>query len=163
MGHEEIDTVAIDSEQTALRSKELAQLSGDLDLPLEVNVCQDPPMVLRICSDFSAAYSIYYVEDEPMFASLVLSGNDDEAEFELMQVFRYLLLDDSDEEDPSEEEVEATLNREEFLFIDFEQRPIVFQIRLTDEPEFDDLSQKIADIDQSVSAAFLDHPQVRDE
>ena len=98
-----------------------------------------------------------------MFASLVLSGNDDEAEFELTQVFRYLLLDDSDEEDPSEEEVEATLNRDEFLFDDFEQRPIVFQIRLTDEPEFDDLSQKIADIDQSVSAAFLHHPQVRDE
>lgn len=162
IGSEEIDLVAIDAELTADLTKRLSNLSGDLDLPLEENVCSDPPVVVRICSEFNAAYTVYYCDEVAAFASLILTGKDEEAELELMQAFKYLLLDDADDdEDPTEEAVEEILNSPDFQFDEHTARPIVYQIRLSDEPEDDDLSQRIADLDQSVAAAFLKIPQVK--
>lgn len=161
VGSEAVNARSCDMEQVQVLTRTLSRLSGDLDLPLEEPIVSDPPTVLRICSTFHAAYSVYYVEDSAQFASLILTGSDEEGEFELMQVFKYLLLDESDEEEPSDEAVLELLNQQQFEFDQIAERPAVFQIRLSDDPETDDLSQALSDLDVCVAAAFLAHPQVQ--
>ena len=160
VGSESIHIRSCDTDKVQQLKSVLGRLSGDLDLPLETQVASAPPIVLRICSTFHAAYSIYYVESSAKFASLILTGTDEESEFELMQVFKFLLLDESGDEDPSDDEILRLLSQDQFDFEQLIQRPIVFQIRLSDEPDTDDLSQELADLDQCVAAAFLEHPQV---
>lgn len=160
VGNESVNLRSIDPHKVKELSASFARLSGDLDLPLEDLVHSDPETVLRISSNFHAAYCVYYVDSSACFASLILSGTNEESELELMQVFKYLLLDESDEEEPTDEEILELLNDSKYEFDQVQERPAVFQIRLSDEPSQDDVSQTVADLDQAVAVAFLTHPQV---
>ncbi|MEL7499258.1 MAG: hypothetical protein AAFN77_16750 [Planctomycetota bacterium] len=139
-------------------SNQLSQLSFDIDLPLELIFEGDPKVVLRICATESAAYAIYYVADRACFASLILTGNDDELDFELMQTFRYLLLDESDDDDPSEESIMELLNQEAFEFFQIEERPVVHRIWLSEESA--DVILRLERTDQQVAVAYMGLPQV---
>ena len=48
-----------------------------------------------------------------------------------MQVFKFLLLDTDDLDEPTEEEIDAVLSSEEFDFSQTEIRPAVFEVQLT--------------------------------
>lgn len=151
-----INDVDLDSQNVHYFQEKFRHLSGDLELPLEDKLPGEFEFIeYRIGSDLNGAFVLYYLHDEVIFASLLLSGTDELAETELMQVFKFLLLDAGDEDEPTEEEIESVLTAEEFDFESITDRPVVFQVELaTDANE----AQKLAHVqkmDQHLSAAFF--------
>lgn len=137
-------------------SEKFTRLPGDLDLPLEEKIPgMDESAVLRICSESSAAYVIYYLNDAPLLASLLVAGHDEEAEFEIMSTLKFLLLQGDGDEEPDDEAIDAVLAAAEFDFEAIEDRPITFQIVLDDDPEVAQQVQAFRPIDLAVAAAFI--------
>lgn len=127
------ETVAVDSlnaEHIEFFAEKLQYLTDDLDLPVESYLPGNPEfMEFRIGSIIDGAYVMYYFHDEVIFSSLLLNGSDNEAESELMHIFRYLVIDTDDMEDPTEEEIEKKLHSStEFDFAKVETRPALFEI-----------------------------------
>ena len=133
------------------------RLSGDLDLPLEEKIPgAGESMVLRICSEGTAAYVIYYYADEPILASLLLAGEKEEVEFEIMATLRFLLLQGDEDEEPDDAAIDAILAAAEFDFEAVEDRPITYQIVLDDDPEVAAEVQSCMGFDLAVAAAFIE-------
>ena len=136
-------------------------LSGDLELPLEDRLPGDnEALEYRIGSDLNGAYVLYYFHNEVIFASLILSGTDHETETELMQVFKFLLLDTDDLDEPTEEEIDAVLSSEEFNFSQTETRPAVFEVQLTGPEDSETPLEHVRQMNRALSAAFfkMDRP-----
>ncbi len=135
---------------------ELSNLSGDLELPFESNFPGDHPFIeYRIGSDLFGAYVLYYFHDEVVFSSLMLSGADSQCETELMQVFKFLHLETSDNEDPTEEEIEAVLASSQFDFESIPQRPIVFEVPISNRDDESQQLENIALMNRHIAAAFF--------
>lgn len=136
--------------------KKLARLSGDLELPLEGQLPGDIPHIdFRIGSDLNGAYVLYYLHDEVVFASLYLRGEDDLTETELTQVFKFLLLDTADADEPSEDEIESVLASTAFDFPAVEPRPVAYTVRFSNNREEETECQHIKRMDQHLAAAFF--------
>ncbi len=136
--------------------EKFTRLPGDLDLPLEEKIPgMNESAVLRICSESSAAYVIYYFNDAPLLASLLVAGQDEEAEFEIMSTLKFLLLQGDGDEELEEETIDAVLAAAEFDFEAIEDRPITYQIVLDDDPEVADQVRAFRPIDHAVAAAFI--------
>lgn len=145
--------------------EKLSRVSGSLDLPLEFQVSDCPPVNIQICSTSGAAYSVYYMNDIALYTSLILTGSDPDAERELADAYRYLLLDETDEETPSEDFLEEILELDAFDFEQFSERPILHQIPIIDNELADgfgeddisseELLHKIRKIDEAIAVSFL--------
>ncbi len=136
--------------------KKLSRLSGDLELPLESQLPGDLPHVdFRIGSDFNGAYVLYYLHDEVVFASLYLRGQDELTEMELTQVFKFLLLDTGDSEEPSEDEIESVLASTAFDFPAVEERPVAYTVQFSNDPQEEAECQHIRRMDKHLAAAFF--------
>ena len=134
----------------------LRRLARDLELPMELALPGDQAgLRLRICASPTAAYTLYYQHEEPLFASLLLTGGDEPTETELQQSFKYLLLDVEDDDEPEEEVLAAMEAAEEFDFAAIEERPVLFQIPFVLTPDSPEPVQRIPEWDQSLAAAFL--------
>ena len=139
-------------------ARKLARLSGELELPLEAQLPGDFPHIdFRIGSDLNGAYVLYYFHDEVVFASLYLRGTDDLSETELTQVFKFLLLDSADTEEPTEDEIENILAAAEFDFAAIESRPVAYNVQFSTEPNEAKECQHIKRMDQHLAAAFFYH------
>ncbi len=153
------DQVEITAEMASLVSHfqdKFKRLSGDLDLPLEEIIPGDEDsLVLRICSEGTAAYVIYYYLDNPIAASLVLAGKNEEVEFEIMATLRFLLMVGDDDEEPDEAAIDAILAAAEFDFEAIDDRPITYQVVLDDDLEVATQVQSVMDSDVAVATAFI--------
>lgn len=151
-----VETSSLAEADTAYFQNKFRHLSGDLELPLEDKLPGKYEFIeYRIGSDLSGAFVLYYFHDEVVFASLLLSGSDNVAETELMQVFKFLLLDSDDDEEPTEEEIERVLSSDEFDFDAIQDRPVVLQIELSDDDDATDQVKHIAEMDLSLATAFF--------
>lgn len=132
------------------------RLSGDLDLPLEEKIPgSEESMVLRICSEGTAAYVIYYYLDNPIAASLVLAGKNEEVEFEIMATLRFLLMVGDEDEEPDEAAIDAIMAAAEFDFEAIDDRPITYQVVLDDDPDVATQVQSVMNFDLAVATAFI--------
>ncbi len=146
----------LEKDALALFAKKLSRLSGDLELPLEAKLPGKFPQIdYRIGSDGYGAYVLYYLNDEVVFASLLLRGEDESCEIELTQVFKFLLLDTNDQEEPTEEEIEEVLASPAFDFETITARPAAFTIRFSDLPDEEAELQHIESMDRHLAAVFL--------
>lgn len=153
---EQVATADLNSDTIQYFSDKFSRLSGDLELPFEGRLTGDLDAVeYQICSEFNGAYILYYLGDDIIFASLLLRGVDENAETELAQVFKFLLLDTDDDDDPTEEEIDEILGMDEFDFFAIDVRPVVFQIPCSTEADDLETSQAIARMDRHLAAAFL--------
>jgi hypothetical protein len=156
LGTELIEQASVTGPHLDYFFNKFVHLSGDLELPLEDRLPGDnKALEYRIGSDRNGAYVLYYFHDEVIFASLILSGTDHETETELMQVFKFLLLDTDDLEEPSEEEIDAVLTSEEFNFSQFESRPAVFEVQLTGPEDRKTPLEHVKHMNRTLSAAFF--------
>jgi len=145
----------LEAEHFEYFQNKLKHLSGDLELPLEDKLPGDDEFLdYRIGSDINGAYILYYFHDEVIFASLMLSGSNEPTETELMQVFKFLLLDTTDAEEPTEEEIEEVLASSAFEFEAVESRPVVFEVDLADLEESDPV-EYIKKMNRNLAAAFF--------
>jgi hypothetical protein len=152
----QINGIDLEPEHVEFFQTRFRHLSGDLELPLEGKLPGDLEFIeYRIGSDLSGAFVLYYFHDEVIFASLLLSGNDELAETELMQVFKFLLLDTGDAEEPSEEEIESVLSSDEFDFELISDRPVAFQIELATDADEVRKIDHVRTMDRHLSAAFF--------
>lgn len=151
----QIQVADLETENVQYFQNKFRHLSGDLELPLEDKLPGEFDFIeYRVGSDLSGAFVMYYLHDEVIFASLLLSGLDEAAETELMQVFKFLLLDTGEEDEPTEEEIEEVLSSNEFEFGSITERPAVFQIELSNEEEAQQVAH-IAKMDRHLAAAFF--------
>ena len=133
------------------------RLSGDLDLPLEEKIPDaDEAMVLRICSEGSGAYVIYYFADEAILASLLMAGKNEETECAILDTLRFLLMQGDEDEEPDEAAIDAILAAAEFDFEAIEDRPITYQVVLDDDPEVAAQVQSFMNFDLAVATAFIE-------
>lgn len=152
--NEQVIAANLDSEHLDYFAKKFCHLSGDLELPLEDQLPGGVDFLdYRIGSDLNGAYVLYYFHDEVIFASLLLSGTDEPIETELMQVFKFLLLDTNDEDEPSEEEIEEVLSSEAFDFPEVENRPAVFEVQLAHEDALP--MDHVISLNRHLGAAFF--------
>jgi hypothetical protein len=161
LGTESVELTNPDANHLDYFFNKFLHLSGDLELPLEDRLPgKDKALEYRIGSDRNGAYVLYYFHDEVIFASLILSGTDHETETELMQVFKFLLLDTDDLDEPTEEEIDAVLSSEEFNFSLVESRPAVFEVQLTGPEDESTPIEHVKQMNRALSAAFfkLDRP-----
>jgi len=136
-------------------SEKFKWLSGDLDLPLEEPIPGIEDAALRICSESSAAYVIYYLDEEPVLASLIVAGTDEEAEFEIMSTFKFLLLQGDTDEEPDDEMIDTVMAAAQFDFDAVQERPVTFQILLNDDSKLAAVCDKFKEVDLAVAAAFI--------
>jgi hypothetical protein len=151
-----LDPAGLNSEIVSLFQAKLSRLSGDLDLPLEVRLPGEfSDLQFSIVSDLNAAYALYYWGDEVVFASLYLRGDDEENETELAHVFKFLLLDTEDSEDPTDEQIDEVLASDAFDFPAVADRPVAFAIRFLYDPDAEEMMAHVAQMDRCLAAAFL--------
>ena len=152
----EISSTELDPSLLDWFEHKLARLSGDLELPLEGQLPGDFPHIdFRIGSDLNGAYVLYYLHDEVVFASLYLRGDDDVTETELTHVFKFLLLDTADTDEPSEDEIEEVLSSSAFDFPAVQSRPVVYTVQFSMDPNEQSECRHIKRMDQHLAAAFL--------
>lgn len=152
----EVTINQLDEPQVEWFEKKLARLSGDLELPLEGQLPGDIPHIdFRIGSDLNGAYVLYYLHDEVVFASLYLRGEDELTETELTQVFKFLLLDSGNADEPSEDEIESVLASTAFDFPAVESRPVAYTVQFSNDPKEEAECQHIKRMDQHLAAAFF--------
>ena len=154
--NEQVMATSLEASHLDYFAKKFRHLSGDLELPLEDQLPGGVDFLdYRVGSDGNGAYVLYYFHDEVIFASLLLSGTDDPIETELMQVFKFLLLDTNDEDEPTEEEIEEVLSSDAFDFPAIEQRPAVFEVQLSD-PDDESLPiDHVISLNRHLGAAFF--------
>ena len=99
---------------------------------------------------------IYYYLDNPIAASLVLAGENEEVEFEIMTTLRFLLLVGDEDEEPDEAAIDAIMAAAEFDFEAIEDRPITYQVVLDDDPSVATQVRSVMDFDLSVATAFIE-------
>ena len=152
----QINSGDLDSAHVDYFRKACQGLSGDLELPYEDKLPGEfEYMEYRIGSDLNGAYVLFYFHDEVIFATLLLSGTDEEVETELMQVFKYLLLDTTDEDEPTEEEIEKVLASSNFDFAALSDRPIAFEVMLSAEPDEEAERSHVVRMGHNLAAAFF--------
>lgn len=155
---EKVITADLDSNYIDYFDNKFRHLSGDLELPLEDQLPGGfDYLEYRIGSDRNGAYVLYYFHDEVIFASLMLSGTESVVETELMQVFRFLLLDTQDDDEPTEEEIEQVLASEAFDFESLESRPAIFEVQLSDPAPADETIpvNHVIRLNRHLGAAFF--------
>ena len=136
-------------------SKRFQHLTDDLELPLEATLPGESELRFRICSVIDGAYVTYYFQDRVVLSALLLNGSDDEIETELMEIFRFLTIDEGDSEDPTEEEIESLLNNStQFEFAEFTERPAVFEIPYHEQGEEKQFETALK-MNRSLAAAFF--------
>ncbi|MEM7782071.1 MAG: hypothetical protein AAF623_01870 [Planctomycetota bacterium] len=156
IGESHTDTIQVDQEISSYFDQRFRHLSGDLELPFEDSVPGEVNhLEYRIGSDLRGAYVLFYYHDEVIFSSLLLSGNDEQKESELMQVFKFLLLDTEDEEEPTEEMIDSVLSSSLFDFESYQDRPAIFQVNLSRNPEDEKVCQHLAKVNLALAAAFF--------
>lgn len=156
IGMETIETDDLDMTHLDYFEKKFKHLSGDLELPLEDRMPGSVEYLdYRIGSDRNGAYVLYYFHDEVIFASLMLSGTDAPVETELMQVFKFLLLDSDDQDEPTEEDIEEILSSPAFDFPAVEQRPAVFEVQLADPDDASLPIEHVVNVNRTMGAAFF--------
>ncbi len=156
IGVSQVMAEELESRTVAGFKKILSKLSGDLELPLEAELPGPIAHIdFRVGSDLNGAYVLYYLHDEVVFASLFLRGQDLECETELTQVFKFLLLDTEDLDEPTEDEIDEVLASSAFDFPAITERPAAFNVRLSSRPEDSEICQHIDKMDQHLAAAFL--------
>ena len=149
----------LDATTVEFFNRKLKRLSGDMELPLEGKMPGEFPHIdFRIGSDLNGAYVLYYLHDEVVFASLFLRGVDDVSEIELTQVFKFLLLDTNDEDEPTEEEIENVLSSTAFNFPAIEDRPVAYAVRFSQSPEENKECLHIQKMNLHLAAAFFSRP-----
>ena len=154
---ETVDVRDLTSEHVRYFREKLSRLSGDLELPFEDRLPGESRFIdYRIGSDLNGAYVLYYFHDEVIFASLLLSGTDEMIETELMQVFKFLLLDTNEQDDPTEEEIEAVLNSDKYDFPSIIARPAVFEVPLSDREDEIEAADYVLMMNRHLSAAFFE-------
>ena len=164
-----VDTTALDETLVEHFAGDLKYLSGDLELPMErplpgsVKHCE-----YRIASDLKGgAFVMVYFHDELVMASLMLQGVNELPETDLLQVFKYLLLEpeDIDEVDgPTDEQIDEILTQEAFDFEGESERPVLFNVIYELEPEIPEEQQHIENAFLHIAAAFFASPaEVVDE
>lgn len=158
-----VDSSALDSSTIEHFAAELKLLTGDLELPFEsrfpgpVDHCE-----YRIGSDLrGGAYCMCYFHDELIRASLMLQGVNEGPETDLLQVFKYLLLepDDIDEEEgPTEEEIDSILSQEFFAFEKVEERPALYSVCYELEPDSPEADAHVESMMHHLAAAYFAMP-----
>jgi hypothetical protein len=152
----EYKTAELNPEHIDFFEKKFKHLSGDLELPLESRLPGNPEfMEFRIGSDIHGAFVLYYFHDEVIFTSVILSGTNEECETEMLQVFKFLLLDFDESEDPSEEEINSVLSSDRFQFESVETRPVVIEIQGSDHADEAEQCALAATMNRHLAAAFL--------
>jgi len=138
---------------------DLKSLSGDLELPMERPVPDMRHLEYRIGSDLKGgAFVLYYFHDELIMASLVLQGVNEGPEMDLLQVFKYLLLEPEgidEEEGPTDEEIDEILAMDVFDFESVSQRPAVFNVVYELEPEALNETQHVEKMNAHLASAFI--------
>ena len=141
---------------------DLKSLSGDLELPMERPVPDIKHLEYRIGSDLKGgAFVLYYFHDELIMASLLLKGVNDEPEMDLLQVFKFLLLEPEgiDEEDgPTDEEIDEVLAMEAFDFESVTDRPAVLSVVYELEPDADEATEHVEKMNAHLATAFFGLP-----
>ncbi|MDG1872815.1 MAG: hypothetical protein P8J27_02805 [Mariniblastus sp.] len=146
----------LNSQHIEYFKNKFTHLTGDLELPYESVLPGDNPFLeFRIGSDLHGAYVLYYFHDEIIFSSLLLSGTNEESERDLMDIIKFLLLDSEDNEDPTEEEIDAALASHKFQFEKIESRPAVHEIPNANGPEEASQCEVIEQMNQCLAAAFF--------
>lgn len=157
-------TADLDSSVIHVFKDKFKLLSGDLELPYEDKLTGDCESIrFRIGSDLNGAYVLYYLDDEVILASLYLSGTDEELETELMQVFKYLLLDTEDDDEPTEEEIEAVLASELFEFESVVERPVVYQVEVAPSSDYAAEFSNVRRADLALATAFFELERETDQ
>ncbi|MFT5301260.1 MAG: hypothetical protein ACI87E_004958 [Mariniblastus sp.] len=159
----EVSTGELDAACVSVFQKKFQHLSGDLELPFEDKLPSDQgstshdvgSIKYRIGSDLNGAYVLYYLNDAVIFSSLILSGTDAVTENELLEVFKFLLLDTEDSDEPTEEEIEEILGAEAFDFHSVEQRPVVFEVEMADQDIETETVKQISSMNRHLALAFL--------
>ena len=156
LGVAEVAINELDPEVLSVFQEKLQRLPNTLELPLESKLPGDfPQLDFRIGSDSNGAYVLYYLHDEVVYASLYLGGRDPETEEELSQVFKFLLLDQDDAEEPTEDEIENVLAKNEFNFAAVESRPVVFSVCFEHQEDEAQEFAHIQNMDRHLAAVFL--------
>ena len=151
-----LDPATLDGEHINAFSSRLQLRSKDLELPLEGRLPVDSDSIefsFNSSSD-SAAYTIYFLDEEAVVVSLYLNGDSDEA-MELLQVIRCLLLEEDDDDDRTDEELEAILDDDRFDFESIEQRPAMFTVTIPTDADDEPLIDHISRMDRHLAAAFF--------
>lgn len=163
-----IEASSMNDAHISFFAKHFENLSNDLELPLEgklphdedalsADIGFDPKFIeYRITSESKdAAFVLYYHHDENVHISLLLGGNNDEAELELMQIIRCLLLSPNFEEDIGEEEINEILDDDRFDFEEVEQRPVLYNVSFPSDDDHEAI-QHIQKLDKHLAFAFFD-------
>lgn len=154
--NEQVATSSLDSIHLDYFANKFRHLSGDLELPLEDQLPGGVDFLdYRIGSDRNGAYVLYYFHDQVIFASLLLSGKNEPIETELMEVFKFLLLDTHDEDEPTEEEIDEVLASDAFDFPAIESRPAVFEVQLSDPNDASVPVDHVVSLNRHLGAAFF--------
>lgn len=168
MGANEVATSELDVSCVSIFQEKFRHLSGDLELPFEDKLPHShkasknqeatsnlSSVKYRIGSDLNGAYVLYYINDAVIFSSLILSGTDLVTENELLDVFKFLLLDTQDSDEPTEEEIDSILNSEAFDFHSVEHRPVVFEVEMADQDVETETVKQISEMNRHLALAFL--------
>ncbi len=141
---------------------DLNSLSGDLELPMERPVPDIEHTELRIGSDLKGgAFVLYYFHDELILASLMLKGVNEGPETDLLQVFKYLLLEPEgidEEEGPTDEEIDEVLAMNAFDFESVSDRPALFSVVYELEPDADQATKHVERMNAHLASAFFQLP-----
>ena len=141
---------------------DLKSLSGDLELPMERPVPDIEHLEYRIGSDLKGgAFVLYYLHDELIMASLLLAGVNAGPETDLLQVFKFLLLEPEgvDEDDgPTDEEIDEVLAMNAFDFESVSQRPALFSVVYELEPDADKETLHVEKMNAHLASAFFQLP-----
>jgi len=152
----ELDVSELNLQHIDYFKNKFVHLTGDLELPYESVLPGDHPFLeFRIGSILHGAYVLYYFHDEVIFSSLLLSGTDEESERDLMDIIQFLLLDSEDNEDPTEEEIEAALASGKFDFEEVQARPAVYEIPNTVRPDEAEPCEIVKRMNRQLAAAFF--------
>ena len=164
----ELDTTSSidtgDLEQTLVNhfAGDLNSLSGDLELPMERPVPDIKHLEYRIGSDLKGgAFVLYYFHDELIMASLLLCGVNDGPERDLLQVFKFLLLEPEgiDEEDgPTDEEIDEVLAMDAFDFESVSDRPAMLSVVYELDPDADKATEHVEKMNTHLASAFFHIP-----
>ncbi len=152
----------LDSSAVSTFAARMAFLSGTLQLPLKTDLDDERShLSYEIFNESTAAYILYYVFDDVVATTLILPGISSEDERQVMSVFRYQLLEESDEPEPTEEYIEQLLSSPDYDFEsqwesgETEPGPTSFSITFAPPPGHEDDMPKVAKINRELTAAFV--------
>ena len=107
---------------------------------------------------------LYYFHDELIVASLLLKGVNDEPETDLLQVFKFLLLEPEgidEEEGPTDEQIDEILAIDAFDFESVSDRPALLSVVYELEPDADNAIEHVERMNNHLATAFFHLPTER--